>query len=209
MKDGIEKIREKGPAKVAVFGASAGGIEILLQILPKFPANFPMPFACVIHMPPSRSNIVVELFTQVCAMKVKEAEPSEPLESGTIYFSPTDYHLSIEPECCFSLSNEEPVQFSRPSIDVLFESAAKSLGSRVIGILLTGSNDDGANGLRLITKYGGIAIAQDPAEAKFPEMPSAGVQANPSSVVLRSSEIPDYLSAIAAKDSATAEKAAR
>ena len=109
-----------------VIGASAGAVEALSVILPALPAGYPVPVAVVVHLPPDRPSIMAELFAARCRVAVREAEDKEPLVPGTVYFAPPDYHLLVEAAGHLSLSSEEPVRFSRPSIDVLFESAAST-----------------------------------------------------------------------------------
>jgi two-component system chemotaxis response regulator CheB len=113
------------------------------------------------------------IFTPKCRVAVKEAEDKEEVAAGTVYFAPANYHLLVEREGFFSFSTEEPVNFSRPSIDVFFESVAIAYGPRAIGVVLTGANADGTAGLRSILEYGGRAIVQDPRTAEFPKMPEA------------------------------------
>lgn len=161
------------PKKVVVIGTSAGGVDALRQILPYFkrPANVAV--AIVIHLPPSGPNLIPSLFESMCDFRIKEAESGEPLEKETIYIAPPDYHLSVEQNLTLSLSNEAPLNFSRPSIDLLFDSAAYSLRKNAMGILMTGANQDGARGLFKIHHEGGMTIIQDPAEAEYPVMPQS------------------------------------
>lgn len=120
---------------------------------------------------------MAELLNQVSRIAVKEAEDKESLSSGTAYLAPPGYHLLIEPDRSFSLSVDERVNHARPSIDVLFESAAEVFGGTLIGIILTGANADGARGLKTIKEYGGLAIVQNPEEAENPTMPKAALTA--------------------------------
>ena len=110
--------------QAVVIGASAGGVQALSQVLPALPVDFPIPVIVVVHIPPRRDNALVDLFADKCRIPVKEAEDKEPLEPGTIYFAPSDYHLLVEAGGSLALSSDEPVNHSRPAIDVLFESAA-------------------------------------------------------------------------------------
>jgi len=170
--------------RIVVIGASAGAIEALSQILPKLPASFPLPILVVVHVPADRSNFLAPLFEAKCSLAVREADDKEPAQPGTVYFAPPAYHLLVEADGSLALSNEEAVQHSRPSIDVLFESAADAFGSGALGILLTGANADGAQGLKAIADAGGIAIVQDPASAYADAMPAAGRRASPTAHVL-------------------------
>jgi two-component system, chemotaxis family, protein-glutamate methylesterase/glutaminase len=167
-------LRER-PVSAAVVGASAGGISALDKLLPMLPASTPFPVTCVLHLPPYSRSLVSEIFSAKCKLIVKEAESTERLRPGHVYFAPPGYHLSIEADQSFSLSLDHPVSFSRPAIDVLFESAARAYGANLLGILLTGANSDGAAGLQHIKARGGFTIVQDPASAEFPTMPGAAL----------------------------------
>lgn len=171
------------PAAI-VIGASAGGGDALFNILPVLPEDYPLPIIVVLHLPPDKESLLAELFGQRSRMAVAEAEDKLPLAPGTIYFAPPNYHLLVERDMTLSLSNEEAVLFSRPSIDVLFESAAEAFGPRLMGIVLTGGNEDGAAGLKAIVARGGQAVVQDPAEAAVPVMPAAVLRACPAAEVL-------------------------
>ncbi|GAU86427.1 chemotaxis protein CheB [Bosea sp. BIWAKO-01] len=171
-------------AEAVVIGASAGALEALSVILPALPAGFRLPVIVVVHVPPNRRSMLAELFDAKCRIPVREAEDKEPIEAGTVYFAPPDYHLLVEMDRCLSLSSDEPVLFSRPSIDVLFESAADAYGPALIAIVLTGANQDGANGMRAIVKAGGTALVQDPASAFASAMPEAAIAACPSAHIM-------------------------
>lgn len=159
-----------------VVGGSAGGIQAMSALLAGLPANLAAAVSLVLHMPPHRSSLLPELFGRHCKLPVKEAEDKEPIIPGTVYLASPDYHLLIEPERHFSLSCDEPLNFSRPSIDVLFESAAIAYGSKVLGIVLSGANSDGAAGLKAIRNGGGLGWVQDPDEAQAAVMPLAAIK---------------------------------
>ncbi len=167
------------PPAAVVIGASAGAIEALGVILPALPAGFPRPVLIVVHLPAHRQSMLAELFEKSCALTVKEAEDKESILPGTIYFAPSDYHLLVEPDFTLSLSSDEPVLYSRPAIDVLFQSAADAYGDGLTGVILTGANSDGALGLRAIHAAGGTALVQDPATAQGAAMPHAALAACP------------------------------
>lgn len=156
-----------------VIGCSAGGFESLQNILPAFGPTCPVPVVVVIHLPPDRDSLLPQAFSRRAFLHVKEAEDKEPMNAGTIYFAPPGYHLLIEADSTFSLSLDEPVLYSRPSIDVLFESAALAFGGRVLGIILSGANSDGAEGLKLILDRGGYGLAESPETARYAMMPQA------------------------------------
>lgn len=156
-------------------GASAGGVEALTAILPALPADLPAAVLVVVHVPRDRPSLLAEVFAARCKLAVREATDKEPAESGTIYFAPPDYHLLVEDGGDLALSVDEPVNYSRPSIDVLFESAALAWRDRLVGVVLTGGNDDGSRGLLAIAQNGGTTVVQDPSTAKVPQMPDAAL----------------------------------
>ena len=180
-------------AKAVVIGASAGAVEALSAILPALPRNYGLPVIVVVHVPPDKKSILAELFRMKCAMQVREAEDKEPLSGGTVYFAPPDYHLLVEREGSLSLSNDEQVHYSRPSIDVLFESAADAYGPALIAVVLTGANQDGANGLKAVAAAGGTAVVQNPEEAFAATMPQSALAECPGARVLSLKEIADTL----------------
>ena len=185
------------PFDAVVIGASAGAIEALSRILPNIPADYPAAIMVVVHVPPDSNSMLVELFQRKSEVRVKEAEDKETIEVGTVYFAPPDYHVLVEPNRRLSLSGEEPINYSRPSIDVLFESAAECYRERLLGIVLTGANSDGARGLRAIVDAGGAAVVQDPDSALVSAMPLAALQACPTARTLDLEEISDHLRRIA------------
>jgi two-component system chemotaxis response regulator CheB len=161
--------------EAVVIGASAGAIQALSRILPALPADYPIPVLVVVHIPADRSDLLAPLFQAKCRVRVKEAEDKEPILPGVVYFGPSDYHLLVEADRTISLSVDEPVLYSRPSIDVLFESAADTYRAGLVGVILTGANEDGAAGLRAVAAVGGTALVEDPATAFAPAMPSAAL----------------------------------
>jgi two-component system chemotaxis response regulator CheB len=180
-------------AEAVVIGASAGALEALSLILPRLPADYPLPVLVVVHVPPDKKSILAELFQAKCDIAVREAEDKEAIHGGTVYFAPPDYHLLVEPDKSLSLSNDEPVLYSRPSLDVLFESAADAYGPSLIAIVLTGANQDGAKGLKAVAEAGGAAIVQDPVGAYATAMPEAAIAECPSARVMSLTEIAAYL----------------
>lgn len=162
--------------RAIVIGTSAGGIEASVHILGKLPVTFALPIILVQHLHKDQDVVaLVQLYNDRIPVQVKEAEEKEQIQPGHIYLAPPDYHLLIERDETFSLSVDEKVNYSRPSIDVLFESAADVYGPSLIGVLMTGANHDGALGLQRIKQYGGITLVEDPATAKFPEMPKSAL----------------------------------
>jgi two-component system chemotaxis response regulator CheB len=182
--------------EAVVIGASAGAIDALAAILPGLPGGFPVPIMVVVHLPVDKKSLIVQIFQQKCQLNVAEAEDKAPLEPGTVYFAPADYHLLVEPERVLSLSVEEQVNYSRPSIDVLFETAALAFGRGLLGIVLTGANNDGAAGLRCILDAGGTAIVQQPDTAYASAMPRSAIQSCPEARVLTLEQAASFLQGI-------------
>lgn len=168
-----------------VIGASAGGVNALLGLLSALPDNFRLPIVAVLHLPDDRESRLAEIFQTRSPIAVREAADKASVEPATIYFAGAGYHLSIEHDRSFSLSGEEPVNFSRPSIDILMESAADVYGESLAGILLTGANYDGANGLAKIREKGGLTVVQDPVEAEVATMPEAAIKKLQPDLILR------------------------
>lgn len=160
--------------KAVVIGASAGGVEALNALFASLERPLPVPVIVALHIPP-RGSIILGAFN-TGKMPVKEAEDKETLLPGVVYFAPPNYHLLVEADQSLSLSVEEPVHFARPSIDVLYESAGEAFGENLLGILLTGANEDGAAGLASIHQAGGVTVVQDPATAHSREMPTAALR---------------------------------
>jgi two-component system chemotaxis response regulator CheB len=179
--------------QAVVIGASAGAVEALSQILPALPADYPLPILVVVHVPADRRNMLAPLFQAKCRLAVREAEDKEPALGGTVYFAPPDYHLLVETEGTLSLSTDDLVLYSRPAIDVLFESAADAYGAALVGIILTGANEDGAQGLKAICDAGGTALVEDPSAAYVNTMPMAALKECPTARVMPLAAIADYL----------------
>lgn len=176
-----------------VIGASAGAIEALATILSPLPADYPVPIIVVVHIPPHKDSKLASVFQNKCRINACEAEDKQTIEAGTVYFAPPNYHLLVEQDGFLSLSSEEEILFSRPSIDVLFESAADAYGSNLLGIILTGANEDGSNGLKAVVSRHGTAIVQDPLSAAAAAMPRAAIKMVPEALILPPNEIAAYL----------------
>lgn len=159
-----------------VIGASTGGIEALKGILSKLPQDFPVPILIAQHLPSDTNSILANILNSGCKLKVKEAIDKEPIVSGNVFLAPPNYHLLVEKAHTIALSLDRPVNWSRPSIDVLFESAAIAYKDKLIGILLTGASEDGALGLKAISENNGFTIVQNPDSAESTIMPSAGIR---------------------------------
>ncbi|MFY0727461.1 chemotaxis protein CheB [Pseudomonas sp. NFX15] len=158
-----------------VIGASAGGVEALLNILGPLREGFELPIIVVLHLPEERRSQLVDVFSRRVALPVLEASDKTRVEAGTLYFAAPGYHLSVEHDRSFSLSLEPRVHHSRPAIDYLFESAADAYGVHLAAVLLTGANRDGARGLAQVKQHGGMTIVQDPLEAQVATMPQAAL----------------------------------
>jgi two-component system chemotaxis response regulator CheB len=164
-------------AGAVAIGASAGGIDALLTLLADLPPPLAAPVIVVLHLPEQHESRLVQVFAQRIALPVREALPGAPAEPGTVYFAPPGYHLLVEVDHSFSLSCDEPVLFSRPSIDVLLESCAPAYGPALLAMVLTGANEDGARGLAAVKACGGLTAVQDPQEAAHAVMPLAAIRA--------------------------------
>ncbi len=163
------------PYEAVVIGGSAGASEPLRQILGTLGPGFPLPVILVQHLHPEDKGLMAENLAYALRLPVIEVLDKMPVRPGRVYVAPADYHVLVERGRTFALSVEEPVRWSRPSIDVLFESAASVWGSALMAILLSGANEDGAAGLRTVKMRGGKAVAQDPDTAIFRTMPAAGL----------------------------------
>lgn len=176
-----------------VIGGSAGSIDALNVILPSLAASLPVPVAVVVHLPPDRPSMLAELFAPRCEVAVRETADKDAAEPGVVFIAPPAYHLLIERDGVFSLSVDEPVHHSRPSVDVLFDSAAWAWRRAVLGILLSGANADGAAGLARIVEAGGVAWVQPPESSYATAMPRAGIAAVPEAHVLSLPEMASVL----------------
>jgi len=179
-----------------VIGASAGGFEAISKLLSCLSVKYPLPVIIVQHRAKDDNILLEELMQMKCRIKVKQADEKEIINNNMVYFAPANYHLLIEENKTFALSTEPPVNHSRPSIDLLFESAAEVYGKGLIGIILTGSNHDGAEGMRHIKNMGGLTIAQKPETAVFPNMPIAAINNQSIKYIWELDEINNFLSSM-------------
>ena len=179
----------QGRVDAVVIGASAGGVEALSVLLPALPGRMDAAVFVVLHLPRDRRSLLVNIFAPKCAVMVVEAQDKEPVARGTVYFAPPDYHLLLDDGPQLALSVDEPVHYSRPSIDVLFQSATDVYRDRVLGILLTGGNQDGAAGLDTVRRTGGVTVAQDPLEAQVALMPESAIELGAAEFVLTLADI--------------------
>jgi two-component system chemotaxis response regulator CheB len=165
----------KAPRDIVVIGASAGGVEALLELAGMLPADFPAPIFVVQHVPAYSNSILPQLLSRVSALPAKHPRSGEVIEPGTIYIAPPDHHLLVEGDHVLVTRGPKENRF-RPSIDALFRSAAYTYGARVIGVVLTGYLDDGTSGLWAVQRMGGLAVVQDPHDASFPAMPTNALE---------------------------------
>ena len=180
------------PYSIVTIGTSWGGLAALTKILGALPADFSIPIAVVQHRGKDSDRLLSQLLQDATDLCVCEMEDKDPLVPGTVHLAPANYHALID-EGAVSLTIEEPVRYSRPSIDVMFSSAADTYGAAAIGLILTGANEDGAHGLRMIVERGGRALVQDPKTAEIPIMPQAALKAVPTAEVLELEAIPSRL----------------
>jgi two-component system, chemotaxis family, protein-glutamate methylesterase/glutaminase len=181
------------PVEAVALGASAGGVQALLALLGPLPRGYTLPLVLVLHLPPDRDSALPEVLAARLALQVREARDKEAIAPGTLYIAPPGYHLLVETDRTLSLSCDPPLHFSRPSIDMLFESAAVAYGQALAGVVLTGANEDGAEGLACIHRHGGLTVVQDPAEAQIATMPQAAIGRHRPDFILRLSDIQRFL----------------
>jgi len=180
--------------KIVAIGGSAGSLPVVLNILQNISYDFVIPVVIVLHRlknTPSEMDKIVSITRG--DLKLKEPDDKEPVEPGYIYIAPANYHLLLEADSTFGLDYSEPVQYSRPSIDVTFESIAAVYGPNATAILLSGANNDGAEGIAKIIDKGGTGIVQDPLTSEYPIMPVAAIKKNPAAFIFPPLEIINYL----------------
>lgn len=182
-----------GAVELIAIGASAGGVDALLTLLADLPERWRLPMVVVLHLPEGHESRLPSVFAERMRMPVTEAQDKALVAPATLYFAPPGYHLSVESDRCFSLSCEPPVLFSRPSIDVLMTSAADAYGPALAGLILTGANEDGAQGLAQIHHAGGITAVQQPQDAQSPVMPIAALQAHRPDLMAPLPDLRDFL----------------
>ncbi|CCK79627.1 chemotaxis protein CheB [Desulfobacula toluolica] len=183
-----------------VMGVSAGGFKALNILLPMFPKNFSCPVIIVHHGMPAGDDFFVNSLNTMSKLIIKEAEDKEQLKTGKIYIAPGNYHLLVEKDYTLSLSVDKPVCYARPSIDVLFETAARAFGPHLIGIILTGASCDGSNGIRIIKANKGLTIAQDPNTAEVNLMPGSAIATQCVDFILSLEDIPSFITGLLEDD---------
>ncbi len=182
--------------KIAIIGGSAGSLQALLQILPFLENPISFAIVIVVHRKSSDEQTLEDLIDLKSKIKVKLVEDKVKLQTGFVYIAPSNYHLLFEKEETLSLDTSEKINYSRPSIDVSFESAAEVYGSNLIGILLSGSNSDGTVGMKAIQAAGGITVVQNPLSAEMSFMPNNAILHTKPDYVLSTEEILDFIKGI-------------
>ncbi|WP_026729547.1 chemotaxis protein CheB [Flavobacterium denitrificans] len=192
----MEEIKITSNCKVVIIGGSAGSLNALMQILPELIKINDFALVIVLHRKSTDDQTLEDLITLKSNIKVKSVEDKVPLLPGFIYIAPSNYHLLFEKDGILALDTSEKINYSRPSIDVSFESAAEVYGSSLIGILLSGSNSDGTVGLRAIKEAGGITVAQNPLSAEMPFMPNNAILYSNPDYILNIQEILHFIASI-------------
>lgn len=192
---------ERPASAVVLIGGSAGAFAVVSALLGALSADEGPTLGVVLHQPRRRPDVLSSALRESCPLPLFEPEDKEPLAPSTVFVAPAGYHLLVDAGPSFALSVDEPVNWSRPSIDVLFESAADVLGPRCAGVLLSGANADGARGLRAIEEAGGSVAVQDPREAEQRAMPDAALALCPAAQVLRAVDIRRWLQRLSARSS--------
>jgi two-component system chemotaxis response regulator CheB len=180
-------------SKLIIIGGSAGSLQVLIYILRHLRPDCRVPIVIVMHRSTGNESTLADVLSNVSKLEVKEAEDKETIKGGIIYLAPADYHLLIEKNGSFSLDDSEKVQFSRPSIDVAFQSAADAYGKSLLGILLSGANNDGADGFAEIRRGGGVLIVQDPNKATATAMPQSAIDRGLADYILDEKGIADWI----------------
>jgi two-component system chemotaxis response regulator CheB len=181
--------------RLIVVGASQGGLSALKTILGSLPLKFALPLVVVQHRSSDSNETLHELLSEVCPLPVFEVEDKDEILAGRVYLAPPGYHLLVE-DSHFALSTDTPVCYARPSIDVLFQSAAEAYNECVVGVILTGANQDGAEGVVAVKEHGGLVLVQDPKTAEAREMPEAAIAATKADMVLPLEEIGPFLAGL-------------
>ena len=181
------------PDKLLVIGGSAGSLQVVLSLLAAIGEDFPMPVLIVLHRNGGFESSLEDIFSSRTRLPIREVEEKDPLRAGTIYLCPADYHVLLEKDHSFSLDYSERVHFSRPSIDVTFRSAADVFGPGLIGLLLSGGNADGAEGMQYVQERGGLTVVQDPSTADVPYMPQQAINRMKVDFIVPTDEIPRFV----------------
>lgn len=192
----MEKNSLKNKCKLLVIGGSAGSLSVLLDVLPGLNANLSFPVIIVLHRKSSLESVLKDLFASKTTLQVIEAEEKERLLAGHIYIAPADYHLLVEKDKTISLDFSEKVNFSRPSIDVAFETAAEAYGSNLACMLLSGASSDGAQGLKFVKSCGGLTIVQSPDTAEVAYMPQQAIAEVDVDVIIDTKDMATFINTL-------------
>jgi two-component system chemotaxis response regulator CheB len=182
-----------------VVGASAGGLNAMINLFSSLPEDLPVPIFVVQHTRSDENNLLVELISTVTKLKVSEAEDKAEINPGNIYIAPPNYHLLIEDKKTIALSTEAKVNYSRPSIDLLFESATRVFRSKLAGIILSGANNDGSKGISTIAGAGGVTIAQSPESAEFKVMPQSAIDTGNIKYIVDHAKMAEFITVMISK----------
>jgi len=182
--------------KAIVIGSSAGGLNALKTLFGALKPRFHIPIIIVQHISPDSDNYLVQILNEINRLRVKEADEKEQPVPGFAYVAPPNYHLLVEMDQTFTLTVDERVNYARPSIDVLFETAAEAYREQLIGVILTGANNDGTHGLARVHAHGGLTIVQDPSTAEVESMPKSAIQATKVDHILPLKQIADLLNSL-------------
>jgi len=183
----------EGINEAIVIGTSAGGLHALTVILQAFPKDFSLPVIIVQHRSKDERELLEKILGHKCKIKIRQVEEKEKIHNGIVYFAPPNYHILIESNFTFSLSNDPLVNYSRPSIDVLFQTAANAFRNNLTGIILTGANRDGSEGIKKIKENGGTTIVQNPETAEFNTMPAEAIATGCADYIFNLDEITEYI----------------
>ena len=189
----MEKNKRIDYCDAMIIGGSAGSLEVLLEMLPNIDIPLPFPIIIVSHRKSGNDNVLTSLFENRTKLNVLEIEEKQPILPGNIYLAPSDYHLLFESDYTFSLDHSERVNYSRPSIDVAFQSAAEIYKERLTAILLSGANIDGVAGLKKIKQFGGLVCIQNPESAVVPYMPAQAALAMEIDHILEQKDIAHFI----------------
>lgn len=190
--------KRKITCKLLVIGGSAGSLDVLIRVLPKLNTQLSFPIIIVVHRKYTEVSTLSNLLSAKTKLAIRDAEDKEPLMPGTIYLAPSDYHLLVEDNESLSLDYSEKINYSRPSIDVTFETAADVFKQHTVGVLLSGANMDGVNGLLYIKKLKGYAVVQDPNTAQSPFMPQQAIEEQAYDIILNIEELSSFINNLSA-----------
>jgi len=193
---GQSEIKKAREAEVLLLGCSAGGFNLVFELIRRLPSNFPLPVVVVIHRSRNYPSSIEEILDKKSGLKVVLAVDKEKLSKGYVYFAPSDYHLLLEPDGSFTLDYSEPVLYSRPSIDVTFQSVADIYMDKIVAILFSGASEDGSEGMLYIEDKNGLVIIQEPKDAEVKIMPQAALFKCKDALVLTNDEIFAFIDSI-------------